>query len=434
MSKKTKISYICTTCETTYSVWQGKCNTCGEWNTIVKNTFGVETSSNLNESDLITYKIQNKTLENSRLLTPINKFNEFLNGGIVPGQVMLLAGEPGVGKSTLLSQLGLDSQLKTLYISGEESLDQISKRAMRLGNEKQFENTEFSNNTNLEYILGQIDSGKFNLIIIDSIQTVYSTELDGFPGSMNQMRESATKITSHAKNRNVAIIIIGQITKEGYVAGPKIIEHTVDTVIYFEGDTKSNYRILRVSKNRFGRTNEILIFEMREKGLEVVENPELYFVDNIEDHNPEGVALSVIEEGKQPLVIEVQALCASTSFSFPKRVSNGYDTKRVEMLIAVLKKKLKLKLDNYDIFVNIIGGLKIKNPEIDLAVCGAIISSLKSKPLPANSLFIGEVSLTGQIRKSRNINANLKIKNFKNIFSSENTKSISEIFGKLFNS
>lgn len=427
---KSQIRYICTSCDAIYPAWQGKCTTCNEWNTIVKDNFDgskLKSSLSLDISSSKLSEINTESFEN-RFKTSINNLNQVLSGGLVPGQIVLFAGEPGIGKSTLLTQLCAKNELKTLYISGEESIQQISKRAARLNNINDYDNSEFSNNTDLNQILEHINSKKFSLVIIDSIQTIKSTEASGFPGSMNQIRECSTLIIDQAKKNNISVIIIGQITKEGTIAGPKILEHMVDTVLYFEGDTKSETRVLKVTKNRFGSTNEIAIFKMNNNGLTEVTDLEWFYTDSIKSN--EGVAHSIYVEGNTYFIIEVQALCTKSTFAYPKRVSNGYDTKRLELIIAILSKKLGLRLEDYDIYINILGGLKIDDTSADLAVATAIVSSYRNKLIPEKSCFLGEISLTGEIRQiNKNEERNLKAKKFgfKNIFNSNNIPNLKKL-------
>lgn len=427
---KSKIQYVCTSCDAIYPAWQGKCTNCGQWNTIVRDNFDDSKLKvgKLAEVETQVKKLTEATNDEDKIETNIKNFNQILNGGLLAGQVVLFAGEPGIGKSTLLTQICIDAKVPTLYISGEESLDQISKRARRFTDLKNFENAEFSDDTKLENILSLIKSKQFKLVIIDSIQTVYSDEVSGFGGSMNQIRECANYLIDYAKRFGIALVIIGQITKEGSIAGPKILEHMVDTVLYFEGDSRNDTRILKVTKNRFGSTNEIAIFEMGEKGLEEVKDLEWFFTDEMK--SDEGVAYSIYNEGSAYFVIEVQALCTSSSFAYPKRVANGFDSKRLEMLIAILSKKLHLKLENYDIYINIVGGVKVNDTSADLAVCAAIISSYKNKVIPGKTAFIGEVSLTGEVRKaSKQEQKIIKAKKFgfKNIGSNETVEKLSDL-------
>lgn len=425
---KTKTRYICTSCDAVYPAWQGKCTTCGEWNTIVRDNYD-DAKLKLGKSiQLNAKKLEEIDINEDRLKLSVDTLNKVLSGGILKGQAMLFAGEPGIGKSTLLTQICANSDLKILYISGEESIEQISKRAGRIAKIENFENTEFSDDTELEEILKHIESKKFDLVIIDSIQTVRSNDASGFPGSMNQIRECATFIIDYAKKNNVAVIMIGQITKEGTIAGPKILEHMVDTVLYFEGDRNNDTRVLRVTKNRFGSTNEIAIFQMLSNGLEDIKDMEWFYTGEL--NGEEGVAHSIYVEGNTYFIIEVQALCSKSVFAYPKRVSNGYDSKRLEMMIAILSKKLGLKLENYDIYVNIVGGIKIDDTSADLAVCAAIISSYKSKILPTKSCFIGEVSLTGEIRassKQEEREKKSKSFGFNKTFTTKNLKNLREI-------
>jgi len=431
---KSKVTYICTSCDAVYPAWQGKCTNCNEWNTIVRDNFDdSKLKTSIKDVDLKAKQLTDIHIEVERQKLPIASLNNVLGGGLVQGQVILFAGEPGIGKSTLLTQLCIDSKLRTIYVSGEESVEQISRRAGRLGKLEQFNNTFFSNDVELEYILAEIKSKKFDLVILDSIQTVYSREISGYPGSMNQIRECANYITDIAKKNNITVIMIGQITKEGSIAGPKILEHMVDTVLYFEGDKKNDTRILRANKNRFGSTNELAIFEMDSNGLKEIEDIESYFIESLT--NEEGVSYTLYQEGSLSIVLEIQALCTKSTFAYPKRVSNGYDAKRLEMIIAILTKKLALKLEDYDIFVNVVGGIKIEDTSADLAIAMAIISSLKSKTLSSQNCYLGELSLTGEIRTVSKIDQRIKRGQkfgFKNIISSKDYKNMHEVVSNTF--
>lgn len=424
---KQRTTYICTNCDATYPQWQGKCTSCNEWNTIVKEEFdGSKLGSvSTKHADTQTHSLTKVDVSIQRKQSSLQSFNAVLGGGIVNGQVILFAGEPGIGKSTLLTQLCVNSPLKILYISGEESVEQIARRAQRVATLEAFSNSSFSNATDLESILAQIKSKTFDLVIIDSIQTVHSQDISGFSGSMNQIRECANYITEAAKKTSTSIIMIGQITKEGSIAGPKILEHMVDTVLYFEGDKKNDTRILKVTKNRFGSTNEIAIYEMQSSGLTEIEEAEKYFVQDLKSE--EGVAYTIFQEGSLSLILEVQALCTKSAFAYPKRVSTGYDAKRLELIIAILVKKLSLKLYEYDIFVNVVGGMKIDDTSADLAVAMAIISSLKSKPLADKSCYIGELGLTGEVRPVTKLDQRVQKAEkygFRKVYTSKNMKRI----------
>ncbi len=422
---KSKVTYICTSCEAVYPAWQGKCTSCGQWNTIVRDNMDDNKlkAGKIREADLKTSKLEEIDTSVEKKQIRMASLNKLLGGGLTVGQVVLFAGEPGIGKSTLLTQICVDSQIKVLYVSGEESLEQIARRASRLAKLDDYSNTDFSNDTNLESILAQIKSKDYDLLIVDSIQTVTSNEVSGFPGSMNQIRECANYITEYAKKNNVSVIMIGQITKEGNIAGPKILEHMVDTVLYFEGDRKNDTRILKVTKNRFGGTNELAIYEMHQNGLKEIDHAEKYFIDEVKAE--EGVAYTIFQEGSLSIVLEVQALCSKSTFAYPKRVSNGYDQKRLELLIAILMKKLNLHLEEFDIYVNVVGGIRIDDTSADLAVCMAIISSMKSKPLPQSSCYIGELGLTGEIRGVQKLEQRIskaRSLGFENVYSRENMK------------
>lgn len=422
------ISYICTSCDTTYPAWQGQCSSCGMWNTIVRQNIDAKVSSKILQREIKTSKIELNE-NDERVLTSQKGLNKILGEGLVKGQVVLFAGEPGIGKSTLLLQVCQNSLEKILFISGEESISQVQKRALRSSNNSEvYNNCEFSNDVELGYILNAIQSKDFDIIILDSIQTVYSDEASGFTGSMNQIRECSEKIIRAAKSSNVIVIMVGQITKEGSIAGPKILEHMVDTVLYFEGDLKNDTRILRVYKNRFGPTNEIAVYEMSDTGLAEVKDMERYFSGDI--NNEEGVAYSIYSEGSNYFIIEVQALCNKTTYSYPKRVAQGIDSKRLELLVAIMNKKMGLKLDEYDIFVSIVGGLKVSDTSADLAVAAAIMSSVRNKKLPPYSCFIGELSLIGEIRQVNRLNERIKKATqfgFKKIYSAKDTHWLTDL-------
>jgi DNA repair protein RadA/Sms len=430
---KSKVTYLCTSCDATYPAWQGKCTSCGEWNTIVRDNFDGSkiSTSTLKNVEMSSKKLSEIPAQTEKKRVSLESVNGILGGGLVNGQVILFAGEPGIGKSTLLTQLCIQSPINILYISGEESVDQIAKRASRLAPIEHFSNAEFTNDVDLESILAQIKSKNYDLVIIDSIQTVISSDVSGYPGSMNQIRECANFITDYAKKNGVSVIMIGQITKEGSIAGPKILEHMVDTVLYFEGDKKNDTRMLKVSKNRFGSTNEIAIYEMLTEGLREITDAEKYFIEDL--NIEEGVAYTIFQEGSLSMILEIQALCTKSSFAYPKRVSNGYDGKRLEMLIAILMKKLELKLELFDIYVNVVGGVKIDDTSADLAVAMAIISSLKSKSLPEKSCYVGELSLTGEVRPVAKQDQRIKKAKqlgFEKVFTSENMKRLQEYASK----
>ena len=341
---------------------------------------------------------QVKTEEEERIGTKMEELDRVLGGGIVPGSLILVGGDPGIGKSTLLLQVCQNltrEKRKVLYISGEESLRQIKLRAQRMG--------EFTDNllllceTNLELIKGVIEREKPEVVVIDSIQTMYSEEVGSAPGSVSQVREATNMLMQLAKGLNITIFIVGHVTKEGTVAGPRVLEHMVDTVLYFEGDRHASYRILRGVKNRFGSTNEIGVFEMRQNGLTEVKNPSEFMLNGrLEDSSGSVVACSM--EGTRPILLEIQALVCESNFGMPRRTAAGTDYNRVNLLMAVLEKRIGYRLSNYDAYVNIAGGIKINEPALDLGIVMAIVSSYKNRPVEEGTIIFGEVGLNGEVR------------------------------------
>jgi len=383
--------------------WYGKCPGCGEWETMVetmKEQEKVHGSSFMvhSRNAAIPQKLSDvKHIENNRLKSNFVEFDRVVGGGIVPGSVTLLAGDPGIGKSTLL--LHILSRIGGLYVSGEESAEQVKLRAKRMGVDG--ENITILTENCIEHIIESLEALKLrsieSLVVIDSIQTMVSEELSGMAGSVGQIRYCAEKLVSVAKFQGIPILIIGHVTKEGEIAGPKILEHMVDTVLYLEGERYQDARILRTLKNRFGAVEEVGIFEMRENGLLEIENPsEIFLKDRVK--NVPGSAVTVIMEGSRPLLIEIQALVVSTQLAIPRRVGNGVDYNRLQLLTAVLSKRLGVPLGTFDIFVNVSGGLKIAEPAADLAICMAILSSFKNKALDPKTAAFGEVGLLGEIR------------------------------------
>jgi len=395
-----KSIYTCQNCGTQFSKWMGKCSSCGEWNTIVeeivakKQTTGKLSAKISGNQPLTLENIE--TVKNKRIAVEINEFNRVLGGGIVPGSLILLGGDPGIGKSTLALQiaLGFDNR-KVLYTSGEESLQQIKLRAERLN----ISNKEclFLSETSLEQLIAHAEQLKPDILIVDSIQTISTETLESSTGSVSQVRECTSAILKFAKKSGVAVILIGHITKEGSLAGPKVLEHMVDTVLQFEGDTNYMYRILRSSKNRFGSTNELGIFEMGSLGLREIINPSEQLISKVSD-DVSGTAIAATIEGIRPFLIEIQALVSSAAYGTPQRSSTGFDLRRLNMLLAVLEKRAGFKLIQKDVFLNIAGGLKINDPATDLAVISSILSSNIDVPINHKFCFAGEVGLTGEIR------------------------------------
>ena len=399
MAKGKKSVFFCQNCGHEEKKWLGQCPMCKEWNTFVEETIsdGVSFSKTVSRAEVVTLSCV-KTDSEERTKTGIEELDRVLGGGIVPGSLILVGGDPGIGKSTLLLQVCQKlSQEKhqVLYISGEESLKQIKLRAMRMG--------EFTDElsllceTSLNTIRGVIERRKPEIVIIDSIQTMYSEDVTSAPGSVSQVRESTNVLMQLAKGLNISIFIVGHVTKEGTVAGPRVLEHMVDTVLYFEGDRHASYRILRGVKNRFGSTNEIGVFEMRQSGLQEVKNPSEFMLNG----KPEGASGSVVAcsmEGTRPILLEIQALVCQSGFGMPRRTAAGTDYNRVNLLMAVLEKRIGLPLFNYDAYVNIAGGIKMNEPAIDLGIILAIVSSYKNKPIGDKVIAFGEVGLSGEVR------------------------------------
>lgn len=391
---KSKKVYICESCGNESISWAGRCSFCGEWNTLKELTLSLGRNKNLTSAALEVENISDVVIKsNFRIETGISEFDRVLGGGMVPGSVILLGGEPGIGKSTLLLQV-CHKIKETLYISGEESLTQIKIRADRIGIKS---GVRLASSGEIELIEKQISANKPDLIIIDSIQTVYLSRIASTPGSMVQVRECGMYLQKLAKKSNIPIIIVGHVTKEGSLAGPRILEHLVDVVLYLEGERFHDARILRGVKNRFGATNEVGIFAIREQGMVEIKNPSKLFLEERND-TPGSVVTSTME-GTRPLLIEVQALAIVTHFGYPKRTSSGFDLNRLNLLTAVITKNTKCNLGNYDIYLNIVGGMKLNEPAVDLAVCTAIISSYKNRAVSKELCLFGEVGLSGEIRR-----------------------------------
>lgn len=394
---KTKIKYICSNCGFESLKWLGKCPECDSWNTFSEEIAEVskKTLQSIKKDSKI-YKLDEiLAQEEDRILTKISEFDRVLGGGLMPGSVVLLAGDPGIGKSTLALQSTTFINETVLYVSGEESEKQIKLRSSRLNiiSDSLFILSE----TELNQILSIADRIKPKVVFIDSIQTIYKNDLENSPGTITQIRECTVSLIEYAKTKNVAVILIGHVTKEGNIAGPKILEHMVDTVIQFEGELNHSFRILRANKNRFGSTNEIGVFEMRENGLIEVENPSELFLSEREKAIPGSVVTATIE-GSRPILIEVQALVTPSNYGYPQRVSNGFDQRRLSILLAVLEKRCGLRVSATNVFINIVGGIKITEPAADLAVCMSIASSIREQSIDSQTMLIGEVGLGGELR------------------------------------
>lgn len=403
---KVKTSYFCQSCGAQSLKWVGKCPSCNEWNTYVEETIAKDSSKKFNffstnkdahQSPNKPVLLQDVGLQNfPRIAVPGKEFARVLGGGIVPGSLVLFGGEPGIGKSTLMLQLALRlKNLKILYVSGEESEQQIKMRAERIGITTN--NCFILQETNTQNIFLRINEIQPQLLIIDSIQTLYSSQIDSSPGSVSQVRECAAELLRFAKETNTPVFMIGHITKDGSLAGPKVLEHMVDTVLQFEGDRNHVFRLLRAVKNRFGNTNEMGIYEMHGEGLKEVLNPSEILITN-RDSNTSGVAIAATMEGNRSMLIETQALVSTAAYGTPQRSSNGFDSRRLSMLLAVLEKRCGFKLSIKDVFINIAGGIKVEDPGIDLALMCAILSSNEDLFISQQTCFSAEVGLTGEIR------------------------------------
>ena len=395
-----KTFYCCQNCGAQHSKWLGQCSSCKEWNTLVEEVTKKSSKVNLGLSNV---QLKSKAQlvneidfeKDPRLLVEDKELNRVLGGGIVPGSLVLIGGEPGIGKSTLLLQISLEIKNKVLYITGEESQQQIRRRANRINNDSN--QCYVLNETNVETIISQINTIKPELVIIDSIQTLQTDIIDSSPGSVSQIKESASQFLNYSKKTNLPIFLVGHITKDGGIAGPKILEHMVDVVLQFEGDRNNIYRILRAKKNRFGSTAEIGIYEMLNSGLRQVTNPSELLISN--NKTPlSGNAIASTMEGIRAILIEVQALVSSAVYGTPQRSTTGFNAKRLNMLLAVLEKRAGFKLSSKDVFLNITGGIKIEDPAMDLAVVAAILSSNFNIPLQKRICFAAEIGLSGELR------------------------------------
>ena len=395
-----KTFYCCQNCGAQHSKWLGQCSSCKEWNTLVEEVIKKSSKVNLGLSSV---QLKSKAQlvneidfeKDPRLLVEDRELNRVLGGGIVPGSLVLIGGEPGIGKSTLLLQISLEIKNKVLYITGEESQQQIRRRANRINNDSN--QCYILNETNVETIISQINTIKPELVIIDSIQTLQTDIIDSSPGSVSQIKESASQFLNYSKKTNLPIFLVGHITKDGSIAGPKILEHMVDVVLQFEGDRNNIYRILRAKKNRFGSTAEIGIYEMLNSGLRQVTNPSELLISNNKTPLSGNATASTIE-GIRPIMIEVQALVSSAVYGTPQRSTTGFNAKRLNMLLAVLEKRAGFKLSSKDVFLNITGGIKIEDPAMDLAVVAAILSSNFNIPLQKRICFAAEIGLSGELR------------------------------------
>ncbi len=405
---KTKYRFVCQSCGYVSAKWLGRCPECGGWDTLVEEAeVSVKSKSYLPTNN---EKLKPRTIASvaqtkvERLATGIREFDRVLGGGVVPGSLVLLGGTPGIGKSTILLDAGLryaQQDIKVLYVSGEESEEQTAMRAVRLGGAKASDNMLIMTATDLDGILAQANALQPRLLIIDSIQTMYNPELQTAAGSVGQVRECTAKLLQFAKTTGIAVLLIGHVTKDGTIAGPRLLEHMVDVVLQFEGDRSYAFRVLRALKNRFGSTNESGIFSMEAGGLQEVANPAGLFLED-RDGEAAGSVIGACMEGNRPIMVEFQALLAKTPFGMPRRTAVGFDYNRVNMLLAILERRMNMDFGTYDAYVNVVGGMRINEPAADLAVAGALVSSYRNRPLPKGVMTFGEIGLTGEVRRVSN--------------------------------
>lgn len=403
---KPKIKFICQNCGTSYAKWAGKCDNCNQWNTLLEQAIDeteaktalAKGAASGKKLDTISVNKITPTDAKSRLKTSFPELDQVLGGGILLGSVALLAGQPGIGKSTLLMQIAshISDKKPVLYISGEESAGQVKLRAVRLGASS--DQLHFASSTSGNDIAKTIEEGNYSLVIVDSIQTLSLAEISSAPGTVSQVSNCGNLIIRAAKSTDTAVIIVGHVTKDGTLAGPKVLEHLVDVVLNFEGDRYGGFKTVRAVKNRFGSTTEVAIFEMNQKGLEEVKNPSAALLS--ERQNTDGSIILSTIEGTRPILVEIQALVNTTNFGYPKRTASGFDLNRLNLLVAVLEKRTKLKLQDKDIFINVVGGLRLSDAAADLAVCMAIASATAGRKLDDKLVVFGEVGLGGEIRSA----------------------------------
>ncbi|WP_417813811.1 DNA repair protein RadA [Thalassospira alkalitolerans] len=410
---KTQSRFICQNCGAEYRKWTGRCDGCGEWNSIEeerieaspKATGGIPTGSKGKQLDFVA--LEGESASPPRIITGIAELDRAVGGGLVPGSALLVGGDPGIGKSTILLQaVGvLSARHKCAYISGEEAVDQVRMRAARLGLEKS--KVDFAAATSLRDIIATLDQSAHEVVVIDSIQTMYADTLDSAPGTVSQVRACALELIRMAKRKGFAVILVGHVTKEGQIAGPRVLEHMVDTVLYFEGERGHQFRILRAVKNRFGATDEIGVFEMGDAGLVEVPNPSALFLAD-RDAPVSGTAVFAGLEGTRPMLVEIQALVAQSALATPRRAVVGWDSARMNMILAVLDARCGLALNQFDVYLNVAGGLRVGEPAADLAVAAALVSAVADSPVPAETVIIGEIGLSGEVRPVGQIESRLK--------------------------
>ena len=405
---KSRLQYVCQECGGVQPKWSGQCHACLAWNTLVEEVDEAVPKQAVSKGLVIEFTdLNSPSVTPARTLSHIHEFDRVCGGGLVPGSVLLVGGDPGIGKSTLLLQVAakLAENHGVYYISGEEAIEQVRMRAARLG--VRDTPVHLAAATSLNDILSSLEAVNPSLVIIDSIQTVYSENIEAAPGSVSQVRVCASTLIRYAKKRNVTVILVGHVTKEGTIAGPRVLEHMVDTVLYFEGERGHQFRILRGVKNRFGATDEIGVFEMTEQGLQEVHNPSALFLGERE-HAISGTAVFAGIEGTRPLLLEVQALVSQTSYGTPRRAVVGWDQNRLAMVLAVLETRCGIPFGMRDVYLSVAGGLKISEPAADLAVAAALISALTDEALPHGTIFCGEIGLSGEIRGVSHLDARLK--------------------------
>ncbi|MCA9328264.1 DNA repair protein RadA [Candidatus Saccharibacteria bacterium] len=397
MGKKNGVSYVCQSCGHSQGSWAGKCPSCGEWSTLQEN---LEVNSQVIQSGR-SLKVQvvaevAKNESKPRISSKDDQLDTVLGGGFVQGSVVLLAGQPGIGKSTILLQIAHDvaAQTSTLYVSGEESSHQVASRAERLG--KLTSELKLASSTSTDDIAKTIASGEYKVVIVDSIQTVACSSISSAPGSISQITNSTNMLTQAAKTHDTTLILVGHVTKEGNIAGPKLLEHSVDTVLQLDGDRYGGFKVLRSVKNRFGSTNEAAIYDMKDGGLVPVDNPSAALLE--ERQVTDGSVVLATMEGTRPLLVEIQALVNTTSYGYPKRAASGFDLNRLNLLVAMLERRTKLRLSDKDIYINVVGGIGVNEPAADLAICMSIASAAKGMQLKKNAVVFGELGLSGEVR------------------------------------
>lgn len=409
MAKTAKI-YVCNSCGATHNKWSGKCEACGEWNSISEEVTEARPPQGLGRArgKAIEFaSLSGSSEPQPRRKSGIEEFDRVTGGGLVPGSAILIGGDPGIGKSTILLQVtaALSAHTRCAYVSGEEALDQVRMRARRLGLDKA--NVDLAAATSVRDIVESIDKNKFDIVVIDSIQTMYLDNLDSAPGTVSQVRASAQELIRVAKKRGTALLLVGHVTKEGQIAGPRVLEHMVDTVLYFEGDRGHTFRILRAVKNRFGATDEIGVFEMGELGLSEVKNPSALFLSQRQEE-VSGSAVFAGMEGTRPVLVEVQALVAPSPLGTPRRAVIGWDSSRLSMVLAVMEARCGVAIGPNDVYLNVAGGLRVTEPAADLSVAAALASSLSGVPVPSDMVIFGEIGLSGEVRPVGHLDHRLK--------------------------